>query len=219
VLPDSECLSDAQLGSIRRFVTGGGGLVTIGQAGLYDEWRRLRLTPGLAGLVEGQPGARAYEERVEHTELSGSPVRAQAGGDRRSVYLPALRFDGPRPEMGNYFRIDNRFWKRPQNWQEFTEAVRWAANEEMPVRIGGPEYLVANVVEQPEKRRMMVHLVNYNARRAPLAEPIQVACRAPAPVKEVRVYSPDAEQPLALEAKEAFTVPPVKVYSIAVVSW
>jgi beta-galactosidase GanA len=45
VLPETECLSDAQLASIRSFVAGGGGLVATGQAGLYDQWRRVRVQP------------------------------------------------------------------------------------------------------------------------------------------------------------------------------
>ena len=110
------------------------------------------------------------------------------------------------------------------NWREFIDAVRWAAGQDMPVTVGGPEYLVANVVAQPDKKRMVVHLVNYNARQAPLPEPVQVTCRVPAAAREIRLYSPDFEQPVALEAKSTdqsvtFTVPPVKVYSIAVASW
>jgi len=223
VLPNSECLSDSQLASIRQFVEGGGGLVAVGQAGLYDEWRRLRLQPGLNGLIDGQPRARGYEERVAHAEISGSPVRKEPG-QGRTVYLPALQFDGPLPEFGNYFKVDNRFWKRPKNWEEFTEAVRWAAKDDIPMRIAGPEFLVANVVSQSEKRRMLVHLVNYNARKAPLSLPVEVTCHTPAAAKEVRLYSPDFEQPQTLEAKvegsvATFSVPPVKVYSIAAVTW
>ena len=45
VLPESECLSDAQLASIRRFAEKGGGLVVIGRSGLYDQWRRVRVQP------------------------------------------------------------------------------------------------------------------------------------------------------------------------------
>jgi Beta-galactosidase trimerisation domain len=221
VLPDSECLSDAQLASIRRFVENGGGMVAIGQAGLYDEWRRLRVQAGLADLIDGQHPARAYEERVGHTETAGEPVRKQAGKGR-SVYLPALRFDGTLPEFGNYFRVDNRFWKKPRNWQEFTDAIRWAGNGEASLQIDGPDYLVANVVAQPAQRRMMIHLVNYNARQAALADPVRVTLRSP--VKGVRLYSPDLEQPQTMETRSAnetvtFAAPAFRVYSIAVVSW
>ena len=223
VLPDSECLSDTQLAAIRQFVSNGGGLIAIGQAGLYDEWRRLRVHAGLEGIIDGQPAARAYEEHVGRSAISGEPARKSVG-QGRSVYLPALRFDGPLPEMGSYFKIDNRFWKRPQNSQEFVDAIGWAAREEMPIRISGPGHLVANVVSQPEKKRLLIHLVNYNARRAAIEEPISLACRAPERAREVRVYSPDLPQPLAIETKSSagtveFTLPGVKVYSIAAISY
>ena len=223
VLPDSECLSDAQLASIRRFVLNGGGLVAIGQAGLYDEWRRVRVKAGLEGLIDGQPRARGYEESVVRTERSGQPVRKEAGKGR-TVYLPSLQFDGPLPEMESYFPIDNRFWKRPKNWQDLASAIDWTTRGNIAVRIGGPEYLVANVVSQPDQRRMMLHLLNYNARKAALSTPVEVTCQVPAPAKEVRLISPDMDQPQVLEfmsepSAVTFSVPTVKVYSIAAVSW
>src|SRR5205085_7668047 len=65
ILPESECLSDSQIAAIRLFVERGGGLVVIGRSGLYDQWRRLRIKPGLAGLVDHPPEARASEETVQ----------------------------------------------------------------------------------------------------------------------------------------------------------
>jgi len=223
VLPDSECLSDAQLAFIRRFVQNGGGLVAIGQAGLYDEWRRVRVKAGLEGLIDGQPRARGYEESVVRTERSGQPVRKEAGKGR-TVYLPSLQFDGPLPEMESYFPIDNRFWKRPKNWQDLASAIDWTTRSNIAVRISGPEYLVANVVSQPDQRRMMLHLLNYNARKAALSTPVEVTCQVPATAKEVRLISPDMDQPQVLEFKSepsavTFSVPTVKVYSLAAVSW
>jgi hypothetical protein len=227
VLPDSESLSGPQLASIRQFVENGGGLVAIGQAALYDEWRRLRARPGLEGLIDGQRlAARAYEERVEAMDVSGEPVRKQTGKGR-TVYLPALRFDGPLPEMGSYFQIGARFWKRPANWRQLADAIAWAAPDPVPLRIAAPEYLVANLVTQPEQRRTMLHMVNYNARRAGLSAPAAVTLRLPGPAKEIKLYSPDlpdAGQPLTIPlqnqgAAVAFQVPGVKVYSILAASW
>ncbi|MGH9326297.1 MAG: beta-galactosidase trimerization domain-containing protein, partial [Terriglobia bacterium] len=45
ILPGSECLSEEQIGKIRAFVKGGGGLVATGATGLYDEWYRPRVEP------------------------------------------------------------------------------------------------------------------------------------------------------------------------------
>ena len=215
VLPDSECLSDQQLAAIRRFVEQGGGLLATGQTGLYDEWRRLRVKPGLAGMVDFQPRAVAYQETVRRgEEASGAPARKEVQKGR-VVYLPAVRFDGPLPEMANYFDIGNRFWKLPQNWQEIADGIRWAARDDLPVEISGPPFLVANLVSQPNQRRWLLHLVNYNARSVPSIPSVQVTCRLPG-MKEVTLYSPDQDAPITLKPDATFTIPEVKTYTIAV---
>lgn len=224
VLPETECLSDPQIAAIRIFVANGGGLVATGQAGLYDQWRRLRVEPGLRGLIDSQPRARDYEEEVEAVEISGEPVRKQYEKGR-AVYLPEVKFDGRLPEFGQFFRVDERFWKLPKNAKEIIEGVRWAARDEIPVEISGPASLVSNVVEQSGKRRMMLHLVNYNAKQGEVPDPVRVVCRLPhgQAAREVRIYSPDLEVPQAVEMKStesqvSFGVP-VKTYTIAVVNW
>ena len=82
-----------------------------------------------------------------------------------------------------------------------------------------------NAAVQPEKKRGMVHLVNYDARNSTIP-PLDVTWRLPqgARAKTIRLYSPDAAAPRTLEAKPAagavsFTVPDIRVYSIAVVEW
>jgi hypothetical protein len=224
ILPDTECLSDAQLALIRNFVAGGGGLVATGQAGRYDQWRRLRVSPGLKGLVDAQPPARDYEEQVVTVEVGGAPVRKDYEKGR-VVYIPAVRFDGPLPEFGKYFEVDPRFWKLPRNAQDITDGVLWAARDFIPVTVGGPGYLVANTVEQTGERRMIVHLVNYNAVEIPAMDPVEVTCHIPAgeSAKAVRVVSPDADGLQAVGMKSdgstvSFRVP-VKSYSMAVVEW
>ena len=226
VLPDSECLSDQQLSFIHQFVENGGGLLATGEAGLYDEWRRVRVRPGLQGLVDSQPHAEAYQERVEGAASAPSlPVRKEFGKGR-VVYFPSLQYDGPMPEMEPYFSISNRFWKRPKNWPELADAIQWAAKGNMPVEISGPSFLVANLVAQPDRQRMMLHLVNYNARNTPSIKSIDVKCQLPPDkkAKEVRLITPDSANPEILKMVAGslavtFTVPEIKTYAVLVLSW
>jgi hypothetical protein len=226
VLPDSECLSDEQLAQIRTFVERGGGLVAIGQAGLYDEWRRLRPVPGLKGLVDGQAPARDYEEQVEETVAAGTTQR-KTYGKGRVVYLPVVQFDGPLPEREDYFNIGNRFWKRPRNWEEITTAIRWAANADLPLEVSGPDFLVANLVEQGARQRRLIHLVNYDARNTPAISSLRCTARVPSGnvVKDVKMYEIDAESPRALDftpgpsSSATFTIPEMKTYAIIAVAW
>ncbi|HKT11960.1 MAG TPA: alpha-amylase family protein [Terriglobia bacterium] len=226
ILPDSECLSDSQIAKIRSFVEGGGGLIAAGMAGLYDEWRRLRVEPGLKGLVDGQQPAGAYEEEVGALQISsGLPLRKSVGKGR-VVYFPGIPYDGPLPKMEEYFTIDNRFWKRPANWEELIGEIRWAANSEMPVDISGPEFLAANLVGQPEKRREMLHLVNYNAKNIPSITGIDLVCRLPEgeTAKSVRLYGLEYDAAVDLPFKiqrdaASFTVPEMKTYALVVIGW
>jgi hypothetical protein len=214
ILPNAECLSDGQIAAIRGFVERGGGLVAIGQSGVYDQWRRMRVTPGLGGLIDGQQPGAAYEEDPLTTQVAGAPTRRRVGKGR-SVYLPALRFDGPLPAPGRFFGVTNRYWKRPANWEELLDAVRWVARDELPVRVDGPAYLVANLVAQPEKHRLLLHLVNYRRPGRPI-EGATVRCRAPAGA--VRIYSPDAEvRTVTVGPDGSFHLPEIRTYSIAVI--
>jgi hypothetical protein len=224
ILPHSECLSDSQIQKIRRYVERGGGLVVVGTSGMYDQWRRLRTTPGLAGLIDQQMPARAYEERVQGYSEEGQEQRKQVGKGR-VFYLPSLRFDGPLPELGTYFKVDNRFWKTPANARQFLEGVTWARNAGASVEVEGPKHLIANAVEQPERRMTLVHLVNYNVGESPMGS-ARVTCRNPKAVRaaSVRLYGPDLpeQQELKFDGRgnaATFVVPQPETYIIAAVEW
>jgi hypothetical protein len=226
ILPDSESLSDEQLTSIRRYVEAGGGLIATGQAGLYDSWRRLRVKPGLQGLIDDQSVAAAYQEEVAMAAaVAGVPARKQFGSGR-VVYLPGIEFDGSMPPTEPYFNIGTAFWKRPKNWQQLIDAVSWASQDDIPLQVVGPDFLGANLVEQPEKRRRFVHLVNYNARQVLSIENIEVKCALPEGKSgsAVRLYSADLERYDTLNfrmqgSKALFTVPRLNAYCMVAVSW
>ncbi|MGH9446205.1 MAG: hypothetical protein ACRD3O_10810 [Terriglobia bacterium] len=85
---------------------------------------------------------------------------------------------------------------------------------------------MANLVEQPERRRRLVHLVNYNSKKVPSIEDIDVKCAVPAgqTASEVRLHSADSESPATLNfrmqgSKAAFTVPKLSAYCMVTVSW
>jgi hypothetical protein len=226
VLPNSECLSDKQLAAIRRYVEAGGGLVTTEQTGLYDSWRRMRVEPGLKGLAEGQAPATGRSKRKE-TEpvLAGQPFHKEYGRGR-AVYIPVIEFDGPQPPDQPYFTLGTEFWKRPRNWKDLIDAVSWAAGNKLPVQVTGPEFLGMNLLEQTEKRRRIIHLVNYDAEKNPSIENIAIRCATPEgrPATAVRFYSPDMENGKALDfhtqgSEAVFTIPALHAYGIAAVSW
>jgi len=225
ILPESECLSDAELKSIRQFVSAGGGLVAIGQAGLFDQWRRLRITPGLRGLVDRQPPAKANEHSdVDDAGRSEGAASRKEFAEGRVAYLPELQNDGVPPPASSFFNIGPQFWKFPKNGNVLVEAVRWAARNELPVQISGPPSLIANLVRQPEHNLLCLHLVNYDL-KAWTTENVDVRLRVPRGVtaSQVKLISPDAEGSQTLTARMEgmellFRVPEVRQYSVVVVN-
>jgi hypothetical protein len=142
------------------------------------------------------------------------------------VYLPGVEYDGPLPEAESYFNISNRFWKRPKNWEQIIDAVRWAANDDPPLQVAGPDFLVANLVEQPARQRRLIHLVNYDARHTPTISSVRVTCAVPKGkvAKDVRLYEVESDSPRALDftpepSLVSFTIPEMKTYAVIAVSW
>ncbi len=226
ILPNSECLSDDQIASIRRFVQAGGGLIATEQAGLYDSWRRLRVKPGLDGLIDNQPAAAPYQEEVSSVPIVAGPAARKQVGQGRVVYLPGIEFDGPLPPAEPYFHIGPAFWKRPKNWKQLMDAVIWSSHGDVPLEVTGPDFLGVNLVEQSDKRRRLVHLVNYNTEQSPSIENIEVKCALPegASASTVRLYSADSENYSTLNVRmqgrnAVFTVPKVNAYCMMAVSW
>jgi len=235
VLPDSECLSDAQLASIKAFVAKGGGLVALGEAGRYDEFLRRRRTPGLGeilpsvnagggrGFGGGGGGGGRGGGRGRGAQAAGSTVKAdyQAG---RAAYISAAEFDGPMPEMGANFGIRNQFWRNPKNAAQIVEAVRWAGRDALPVTVGGPDYLIANLVTQPDRKRWMLHLVNYNTNGQAIPAVDVTSPAGSGKLAAVSVFSPDSsgEQKVVPQSDSSgshFQVPEVRSYAVVVMQW
>ncbi|MGD0893946.1 MAG: alpha-amylase family protein [Terracidiphilus sp.] len=226
ILPNCECLSDAQISLLRGYVERGGGLIVIGQSGLYDEWRRVRTTPGLAGMVGSQESAKEYQQEVvSGAEPLGTTTRMKLG-QGRVAYLPAMEFDGALPPMQPYFPIGEEFWKRPKNWKEFVELVNWATDDQALVRLNAPRGIVINYTSQPMKQRVFIHVVNYEVSNAPNSKAIEVGVRIPEnrePLK-VTVHAPgtNAEQQIKFArtgAYATFTLSEVQSYCAVKIEW
>ena len=225
ILPDSECLSDSQPTAIRDFVSRGGGLVALGQAGLYDEWLRPRASPGLKDLLPSQKPGHSFGEESHWHEFTGPTVKHEFERGR-AAYVPGVEFDGAMPAARPYFAITNPFWKNPKNAGQIISAVAWAARDPLPVRVTAPDYLVANFVRQPETRRWLIHLLNYDAVRTPSISGVTVTLTPTGPGKPtgVKLVSPDSpeNQTLSTEIDSSgihVRIPEVKTYTVVVVDW
>ena len=177
-------------------------------------------------LAEGQPPAHDYEEEVEEAAAPAGSAQRHQAGKGRVVYIPGVEYDGPLPEAEPYFNISNRFWKRPRNWEQIIDAVRWAANDDPPLQVDGPDFLVANLVEQAARQRRLIHLVNYDAQKTPTISSVRVTCAVPGGkfAKDVSLYEVEGDSPRGLNftpgpSSVSFTIPEVKTYAVIAVSW
>jgi hypothetical protein len=130
------------------------------------------------------------------------------------------------PKGEPYFAIRNRYWKRPANWLELCEGIRWAAGGPLPMEIVGPPSLAVNLVSQIGQRRLIVHLVNYAARQKgtdPSAE-IKVLLPAGVAIQSVQLLTPDPQNVVSPAFCQdgrmvSFQIPTIKTYTLAVVTW
>jgi hypothetical protein len=243
ILPDQECLTAAQMQSIRRYVNGGGGVVSTEQTSLYDEWRRRRNEFGLhdvfgvnapayrenlytfrpypSAIPVGRSGASTPAEtgRPEAVEPAPAPVR-HTFGRGRSSYIASVRPTIPKPAAAPMI---SEYWKLPVNSQQIVNEIRWAAGG-VSLDVKGPATLVAELLEQPNTGRLLVHLLNYDVERHPSIENVQVSLRLPRDksARTVHLVSPDATGAVNAVVTSAkgiatFTVPHIHTYTIAVV--
>jgi len=220
ILADQECLSEEQMALIRDFVKRGGGLVATEHTSLYTPWRQRRREFGLKELLKVEaPPWRETEDNEPEALLETPPVRNQVGSGR-VVYLPAVI---PSIEKPPAERMTSEYWKLPSNWKELIEAVEWAAGR-LSLQVNAPLGVAAQVTEQRQEGRIMVHLLNYNAPRTPLVSDIGVSLEIPRGKKATRIslLSPDEQGTsspsfTAKNGRLAFTVPHLKTYTLAVV--
>ncbi len=226
ILPNTECLSDHQIALLRTFVSGGGSLVVIGQSGLYDEWRRVRVIPGLKDLIDYQVTATGYQETVQASAASAGTSTRKQLGPGRVAYLPSVQFDGPLPPPRQDFAILNEFWKLPKNWKELIDLVQWAAEERIPISVEGPTGTVANCTVQISKRRMYVHLLNYNAASVATVRDVSVQVLLPGGAKATNATlrtpgstgKPDTNTDIDTSGT-SMSIPELHHYALLTIQW
>ena len=153
VLANVALMSDAQAESVRRFVRDGGGLIATHETSLYDEKGQRRKDFALADVmgVHYQSVSKAGNaDPVVAVELAGAEKAgwlAHQFGKGRVVYLPG--------------RQDSVQCYEPTTAIEklFANAVRWVAQDAVPVEIEAPGIVGVTLFRQPH--RLIVHLVNH----------------------------------------------------------
>jgi hypothetical protein len=219
ILADQECLDDDQMILIRKYVAQGGGLVATEQSSLYTTRRLRRPDFGLKDLLK--VSAPAWQgPRGEEKNLQIAPVQNRVGRGR-VTYIPSVQPAIEKPRAG---RMSSKYWKLPLNWKELIEGVKWAAGDRLSLEVNAPRTLavVAELMEQPEKGRRLVHLVNYAGPQGNPVSNIEVAVELPEGkrTREVTLLTPDGEgRTLSVKVDQGrahFSVPRLDTYTLAV---
>jgi len=219
VLPDQECLSDEQLDLIRRFVYQGGGLVATEHSSLYTEGQQRRRNFGLGDLFKVH--APVWHEASEAEEvLRIAPVRNLIGRGR-VVYLPQVIPAVAKPSAAP---MTSQYWKFPVNWEELAAAVKWAAGDNLSLEVKAPLTVTAELLEQKESHKLLVHLLNYDVQRFPIVSNLEITLKIPegGKVEEISVLSPDEEKAqsatyVVRNGRIVVNVPQLKTYSLILV--
>jgi hypothetical protein len=217
VLADQECLDDAQMDLILKFVAGGGAVVATESTSLYNNWRERRRDFGLHDLL-GVSAPPFHGIREGEHFRGNALVRRQAGAGR-VVYIPEIE---PAIEKPLGARMTSQYWKLPLNSREIVDAVRWAVGN-FSIEVTAPNTVVAEPMRQGTNK-LLLHLLNYDVARTPSVTNLDVKFRLPknAAVSKVTLLSPDrAGAPeLPHQVKDGavnLTVPTLATYDLAVI--
>jgi hypothetical protein len=92
------------------------------------------------------------------------------------------------------------------------------------VEVEAPLYVVAELLEQKEQGKLLLHLVNFNVVREPAVRGIGVELRIPPDVgvRQVSLLTPEQEGPRAIPfrirgTRIEFTVPQLEAYALLIV--
>ncbi len=120
--------------------------------------------------------------------------------------------------------MTNDYWKLPANSEQLRDAVEWAAGGELSLQIDAPSYVVAELLEQKENNKLLLHLVNFNVTRVPVVRGINVDLRNPTNFVPKTIILMTAAQgesvalPFHVEnARTKFTVPELGAYALIVI--
>lgn len=170
ILPDVRCIDSRQMDIIRKFASGGGGVVASGKTSLCDEWNRPRRWLGLADLFGTGDQKRTYSATPFCNESEPlAEKRKTSFGKGRAVFIPhvlpakEVRFAIPGDEQWGK-HVQNQFWGLPKNFEEMVKAVEWASGKNLSFHLTASKNTAAEV-NLHKKGLVVIHLVNYDRKK------------------------------------------------------
>ncbi len=227
ILADQESLSDKAVDQLREYVRNGGGLVATGHTSLYNDWRRRRADYGLADVlgVHWANGRGIANQFLYYRSPSQTPPAEKRGrfGQGCTAYVAAVLPAHPIPDISRMgasgFRHD--YWRLPKNSDQLIAAIRYAVGAPFSVEFGAaPLTTVMELTDKRDGSRRLLHWVNYQLGAPAAGTPVTVVVPEGKRVDGVELFSPDRGATslkfTAAHGRVRFSLPPLKVYEIAV---
>jgi hypothetical protein len=188
ILAEVECLSDAEAFDLAAYALAGGGLMVVGAAtGRYDEMRRLRPRNVLAGALglAWDDGSPAFSMRVGKGRVAFMPALIAPEGDAAELVEQGRKKADP------YFMLDSTQWRPARNGADLVRMLEWSADG-FRFEPLVPDTVVIEYARQEQRRRWLLHLVNYDLDKD-LGD-FEVLCRGFAP-QRAEAFTPDSPTP------------------------
>ncbi|MCK4464691.1 MAG: beta-galactosidase trimerization domain-containing protein [Bacteroidales bacterium] len=237
ILPEVPMMSDDKLNTLERYVKEGGGLLVMGPSAKYDEIGRPRKKLGISRLFKDKEPWGHLDHGIDQT-LGVNTILKNEYEKGRVIFIPtdayiSLPMTGREKVVifeGLSFVTTGKLLSLNQ---VFGEIVQWAAGGSYPVYCLAPYTVECHPLIQPDKSRIVVHLVNYKVDlEGNIIEEKDTRLKVLLPegtkAKKVKLVSPDDVTEKVLEMKELnengqnyveFIVPSISIYSLAVIEY
>ena len=192
VLPEVECMTEAEAADLAAYVRNGGGLLVLGaNTGRYDELRRLHRENVLAAQlgIEWSADSSAFTVRVGKGRVAFLPRLAMFEGNPADLIRAPEEISDPH----YLFKTPHTEWHLPMNSAEMISLLRWACDG-FHFELTVPDSVVVEFARQDEPPRYLVHLVNFDLERD--VGPFEILCRG-IQAAEVEAATPDGPAPAA----------------------
>ena len=171
VLADVECLSDAQLAVIEKFVSDGGSVLVTENTSFYDEKYRPRTTFGLAKIFDHKELKEILSIAPPHNVPQIKKIQIKNMlktdyGKGRAVYIPkvipSIELSLPRDPYFPFKQVYPEYVALPENYKEIESAIEWLLGEKPAVEIEAKGTVLGELTKKYDSEELVLHLVNFD---------------------------------------------------------
>ena len=223
ILAGQECLSKAWVEKLTAYAQNGGTVVFTGNTAHFNEWRETRRTnPLLARMGARSVAALGKGKLVYISEIVPATTRT---AEARTIGVAGDETASTTASPASASTFAAPDWVLPKNHAAIREAILSNLSQPLSITSGAPLTTIMEIVNRRKSNETIVHFVNFDAKGPTSPFPVRLRSQfADRKAASVQFFAPENDDPKKLEFTErggeiAFTAPPVKRYSMIVVSY